>query len=73
MAFQLLPLSPQPKRNLVVVHYIEGDQGFPVMDEYHPPLSMHPDFVRTLCQLAQSQSAMSMRIAKGRANFRNGL
>ena len=54
------PLSAQPERNLVVVHYIAGNQGLPIVNEHHAPLEVHADFVGTLGELAQS--AMLMRI-----------
>ena len=68
-----LPLPSQPTRNFIVIHYIVGNQGFPVVDEYHAPLEFHSDFVRMPGQLAQSQTAMLMRIAKSPADFRNRL
>jgi len=56
-----------------VSHDIVCDQVFPVMHEHHSPLEVHPDLVGTPCQFSQSQSAMPMRVAKGRPNIGDGL
>ena len=68
-----LPLAAQPKRNLVVVHYIVCNQGCPIVKKHHAPLEMHADFIGTPGYFAQPQAAMLTRIAKSGANLGNGL
>ena len=69
----LFPLAAQPERNFVVIHDLVGNQDFSIVNEHHPPLQMHADFVGTPGQFSQSESAMLMRIAKSSADISNGL
>ena len=47
-----------------MIHHIVGKKGLPVVNENHPPLKMHPDFVGTSRQLSQTQPTMGVLIVE---------
>ena len=62
-------LAPQPKHDFIVVHDIIGNQGCSIVNENHAPLQMDTDFIRSLGEFSESESAVLMGIAKSGGNF----
>lgn len=65
----LLTLSPQPKRHIIAVHDVIGDQGCPIMDEHHAPLQMNTDLIGPLRKFAKPEAPVCVRVAKSRRYF----